>query len=347
MPSKSITLKALTEHWGVSISLPLRSVFGKFVGDIEFFSLEELLTDTWRTPDMPARYLPFAIYPDLFPSSDEWTLGLLIPRKHSTNDIPVVAYADGRAVPFASAPLAALHRIYRQQEYALLDSDDEDDLADLDAFAESAKLKIVGPSPRNEAEMTASYLGMDKHNLFALTQASWKAGSKDKMGKAVEMAPWFFDAPALAAELFRLTGKMEEAARNYWKAMNAGLLASSDPDLYGIEAPDGITNPEWLQMNAKSYWAQIEGQSSGPLLAVLESDEPFASAPRMRLSETLESLGDMEGAERELENAVVLAENEAAEREAQAMQVKLYSRLGMEVYARRANWASEQNVELP
>ena len=115
MLPKSRSLQSLAQLWSIEIPTPLSEILGLKAGEVEIFSLEDLLEDAYRTSDMPARFLPFAYYPELLPSCDEWTIGLYLPRGTGDEHLEVTAYAEGRMIPFASNLPAALYRIFREQ----------------------------------------------------------------------------------------------------------------------------------------------------------------------------------------------------------------------------------------
>ncbi|MEP6754898.1 MAG: hypothetical protein ABJA67_05315 [Chthonomonadales bacterium] len=344
MPAQSPALQRLADHWSIEVPPELIPVLGLMAGDVEILTIEDLLEDAYRTPEVPHRYIPFALYPDLFPTFDEWTIGIYQPQIPRHGSFEIVACAEGRLIPFASTMGSALYRVILEQRTNLEEAEDVDGLEELAHFATEVGISVPPKSPRNERERRENILGIDTSNLFSLTVNAVVAGRVESIQEIANNCSWYFDAHAIAADLHQQKGEFDRAAAAYLAAMKCGLVVSADPEIYGIVAPDGMTMYEWLHDRAEEYWPQVKSGATDDvdLLRVLSSDDPFGSRPRLKLAEKLLTAGDIAGAEREFSNALALSMDEDEERDANTSCAKYYRDQNLTAFAQRAEWAADQ-----
>lgn len=286
----------------------------------EFLSPEEIARGAGRSYGMLPQYLPFART-----EMGDGLYGFFLTPQRSEGALPV-AYWDEEEMflrPVSTDFDAFLRHcvltsLYESQEDSSVEIVDKALLEKAKEFVSKLGLiptLITHALPENDRELCHRLAGLDPHDSASLCHLGCAFRSQgeeeralDFFHRASEATTWFGDPAYLHADLYRLRGNNERACQGWWQVVNQLIPLCTrtwEWDL-GEDHPDAEIYE--IAADALIQFGQTAApqMKSSPLWRVVTSEDPYDPDVREELAGRLRTLGDADGFERELLNALSL-----------------------------------------
>ncbi|GEM_PF-1572087 len=316
------------EHfWGTGLPTAFTHLYTQFstpfLAPCEFFALEAIAAGQGREFGMLPSFLPFGR------AVDEGGLYGFYRTPNNLDGAWPILYWDTEEMylkPIASDFEAFLRRCVLVGRYETELQGTEENGSNGDESTQNIvrgmnlpPALLTGPLPRSDSELYERLAALDAQDAQSLSHLGCARRSRgdeeralDFFHRASEAAPWFGDPTYLVADVYRERQDYARAVQEWWATVQCLLplctrtwewdLGDDHPeaDIYEVAA-DGLSQFEkeaTLEMKSDPLWT-----------AVVQQD-PYDPDVRERLSQTLLKQGHLNGAEREILNALALCGSE-------------------------------------